>query len=167
MIEDVSLKNSIEFAVAVEDNGVNFYGRLAKKFSTNQDLSNLFELLGKDEEVHKLQFSDLLNHLPEEAGISSSPEKRDYVRAMSISEFFSRHQGPFADVDKIGNRDQALERVFSFEKATLGFYQAVQGLIGNNSVLNQVIEAEKSHVTRIMKVIMTGEKFRSLQDQWP
>ena len=67
----------------------------------------------------------------------------------------------------LGNRDDVLEKVFGFEKATLGFYQAVQDMIGGNPVLTQVIEAEKSHITRVMKVMITGAKFRSLQDQWP
>lgn len=167
MIEDISLKGCIEFAVATEDVGAKFYGRLARKFAGNQEVSNLFELLGKDEEVHKRQFSELLNKLPEEPGVSHSPEKSEYVRAMSISEFFSHDQGPFADIDKVENRDDALGKVFGFEKATLGFFQAVQDLIGENPILNQVIAAEKNHITRIMKVMITGEKFRSLQDQWP
>ena len=167
MIEDIPLKGCIKFAVATEDVGAKFYGQLAKRFAGNREVSDLFELLGKDEEEHKRQFSQLLNQLPEETGASHSPDKSEYIRAMSVSEFFSRDQGPFANIDKIGNRDDALDKVFGFEKATLGFYQAVQDLIGNNSILNQVIATEKSHITRLMKLIITGEKFRSLQDQWP
>jgi rubrerythrin len=167
LIKDITLKGCIEFAVATEDVGAKFYGQLAKKFADIRELSELFKLLGKDEEEHKLQFSKLLNQLPSETGASPSPEKSEYVRAMSASEFFSRVRGPFANIDKIGNRDDALEKVFGFEKATLGFYQAVQDLIGSNPVLNQIIEAEKSHITRLMKVMITGEKFRSLQDPWP
>ena len=167
MIEDISLKGCLEFAVATEDLGAKFYSRLAKRFAGNQEVANLFELLGRDEEVHKTQFSNLLKHLPEEVGVSNAPEKSEYVRAMSISEFFSHSQGPFANIDKIKNRDDALEKVFGFEKATLGFFQAARDLIGENSILNQVIEAEKGHITRLMKVIVTGEKFRSLQDTWP
>jgi rubrerythrin len=166
LLKDLSLKGCITFAVATEDVGAKFYSQLAKRFAGNREVSELFELLGKDEEEHKRQFSQLLNQLPEETGASHSPEKSEYVRAMSVSEFFSR-EGPLTNIDKIGNRDDALDKVFGFEKATLGFYQAVQDLIGGSPVLNQVIEAEKSHITRLMKVIITGEKFRSLQDQWP
>ncbi len=167
MIEDMSLRGCLEFAVATEDTGAKFYSRLARRFAGNQEVAKLFELLGKDEEVHKTQFSDLLKHLPEELGVSNAPEKSQYVRAMSISEFFSHSQGPFADIEKIENRDDALEKVFGFEKATLGFFQAMRDLIGENPALNQIIETEKSHITRLMKVIVTGEKFRSLQDIWP
>jgi len=166
MLEDVSLKSCLEFAVATEDFGTKFYGRLAKKFSGNGEIANLFEQLGKDEQIHKQQFSELLEHVSPEKGEISAPEKSQYVRAMAISEFFSRYDGPFVDIDKIESRDDALEKAFAFEKATLGFYHAVQDVLGENSTLTQVIEIEKSHVTRLMKVMITGEKFRSLQDNW-
>ena len=167
MLEDISPKSCIEFAVVTEENGAKFYGHLAKKFASNQEISNLFELLGKDEEVHKEQFSELLKDVPRQVDEVSSPEKSQYVRAMSISEFFSHYQGPFADVDKIDSRDDALEKAFAFEKATLGFYHAAQDVLGENPTLTKVIEAEKSHISRLMKVMITGEKFRSLQDKWP
>jgi rubrerythrin len=167
MLEDISMKSCMEFAVVTEENGAKFYGRLAKKFAEKQEIAKLFELLGKDEEVHKQQFSELLKHVPPEAGETSAPEKSQYVRAMSIGEFFSRYEGPFVDIDKIEKRDDALEKALGFEKATLGFYQSVREVLGENPTLSEVIETEKSHITRLMKVLITGEKFRSLQDKWP
>jgi len=157
----------MEFAVVTEENGAKFYDRLSKKFANNQEIANLFSSLSKDEQIHKQQFSKLLKDVPQQMGELSSPEKSQYVRAMSIGEFFSSYQGPFVDIDKIESRDDALEKAFALEKATLGFYHAVQDVLGNNPTLTEVIEAEKSHITRLMKVMITGEKFRSLQDKWP
>jgi rubrerythrin len=165
-MEEITLKKCIEFAVATEDNGARFYNIMAGKFDDNQEISDLFKSLSRDEMVHKQQFSELLSQVPEDTGVSNTPEKRDYLRAMSISEFFSHHQGPFKDADKIVNRDDALEKAFNFEKATLGFYQAVQDTLGKNPTLTEVIETEKSHITRLMKAMITGEKLRSLQDVW-
>ena len=166
MLNDVTLKSSLEFAVKTEDIGSQFYSRLAKKFADNKEVADIFSRLSRDEEVHKSQFSRLLAQLPDEAGMVSAPEKSEYVKAMSISEFFSPRHGPFADIDTIEDRDDALEKAFGLEKATLGFYRAVQDAIGENDTLKQVIEAEKSHVVALMKVLMTGAKFRSLQDTW-
>jgi rubrerythrin len=166
MIKDLSLKSCIEFAVATEEMGAQFYSQLAGKFAGNRELADVFRQLGQDEEVHKDQFSELLNHLPQETGTSKA-ENSDYVRAMSMSEFFSRDKGPLANIDSVESRDNALEKVFGFEKATLGFYQAAKDIIGENLTLNEVIEAEKSHITRLMKIMITGAKFRSLQDVWP
>lgn len=166
MIPEITLKNYIELAVATEENGAKFYQKLAKKFANNEDVSDLFTRLAKDEAIHKAKFLELLNDLPEE-GISLAPERAQYVKAMSTSKFFSRKRGPFKDIDKIINRDDALETAFSFEKATLGFYQAVRDFfVGDSKVLIKVIEAEKEHVVKIMGVMMTGAKFRGLENDW-
>ncbi|NQT74285.1 MAG: ferritin-like domain-containing protein [Chloroflexi bacterium] len=167
MIENVSLKQCMDFAVATEDIGAKYYDRLSDKFSDNPEISDLFSQLCKDERIHIQQFSELLNNLPPETDLSNSPEKAQYVRAMSISEFFSHHQGPFQDDKEIENRDDALERAFNFEKATLGFYKAVEESLGPNPTLTKVIETEKGHIVNLMKsMLVEGSKFRSLQDVW-
>ena len=104
---------------------------------------------------------------PEVAADVQSSEMNDYLRAMSHSLFFSRYQGPFKDVDTVKDRDDALQKALDFEKATLGFYKAVEEVQGSSALLSQIIEAEKSHVVVIMKALLVeGSKFRSLQDTW-
>ena len=90
MIEDITVKNCLEFAIKTEEIGSQLYERLAKKLSHNTDVSKIFKQLGRDELVHK-----------NEVGIVEAPEKREYVKAMSISEFFSPTHGPFANIDEI------------------------------------------------------------------
>ena len=93
-------------------------------------------------------------------------ERAQYLRAMSISEFFSTSSGPFGDPDSIRDRKDALQRAFEFEKAVLGYYQALQELLGDNDVLRQLIHAEKGHVKAVMKLLLTDAKPRTLQDAW-
>ena len=167
MLDDLSFRSAIEFAVATEDTGTRFYSRLAQKFSDNKQISDVFTQLSRDEMVHKRQFSNLLANMPSEPGSVGSPEKTEYLKAMAISEFFSHHQGPFKGIEGIHDRDEALERAFNFEKATLGFYKAIEDVLGENPVLKEVMEAEKKHIVTLMKnVVITGAKFRSLQDEW-
>lgn len=165
MAEDMTLKKIIEFAVATEELGANFYSRMSHRFSDKAEVSEIFSRLSRDEEVHRKQFSAMLEDLPEQPGITDAPEKREYVKAMSISEFFS-DRGPFKDADKIEDRDDVLEMAFNFEKDTLGFYQAIQDVMLESNTLKEIIEAEKEHVRILMRVMMAGAKFRSLQDAW-
>jgi len=168
MIEDLSLKGCLEFAVATEEAGTEFYEKLAAKFGSNKETSEIFSHLAADEQVHKNQFAALLKKAPEEEGSSAAPEKKEYLKAMSVSEFFSSHRGPFKDVDKIQDRNDALQKALDFEKATLGFYKAVEDFHGKRDLLTQVIEAEKAHVVVIMKALLVeGSEFRGLQDRWP
>ena len=165
-MEEMTLKKCIEFAVATEENGARFYKQMAGKFAANREISDLFKSLSKDETVHRKKFAKLLSKVPQDSGVSNAPEQSEYLRAMSISEFFSHRQGPFKDAGKIKSMDDALEKAFDFEKATLGFYQAVQDVLGKNRTLTSIIKEEKSHITSLMKALVTGEKFRSLQDEW-
>jgi len=168
MIEDITLKGCIEFAVATEELGVKIYSKLAAKFANIKDITHIFTQLAEDEQVHRQQFVEMLKKTLAVEGISSSPEKHEYLKAMSLSEFFSHYSGPFQDVDKIQNRNDALQKALEFEKATLGFYRAVEETLGKHEPLNQIIEVEKDHVIVLMKALLVeGSKFRSLQDVWP
>jgi delta-aminolevulinic acid dehydratase/porphobilinogen synthase len=92
---------------------------------------------------------------------------RNYVQAMSYSIFFSRFHGPFRDIDAIEDRDDALQTALEFEKATLGFYKAVEDAEGSSQILTKIMDAERSHIVVIMKALLVeGSKFRSLQDTW-
>lgn len=165
-MEEMTLKRCIEFAIATEENGARFYKRMAGKFAGNPEVSDLFKALAKDEMVHRKKFVNLLGKMPQESSVSNAPEQTEYLRAMSISEFFSHRHGPFKGADKIRSIDEALETAFDFEKATLGFYHAVQDVLGKNRTLTSIIKEEKGHVTSLMKALVTGEKFHSLQDEW-
>jgi rubrerythrin len=167
MIEDVTLKGCMEFAVATEELGAKIYKRLAEKFNHTKDVSDLFSHLAKDEQAHKQAFSELLKKAPSEIGVSETPEKRDYLRAMSISEFFSHH-GPLQNTDKIQDRNDAIQIALDFEKATLGFYRAVEDVLGKQELLSEVMETERNHVIILMKALLVdGSAFRGLQDRWP
>ena len=168
MIEDVTLKGCLEFAIATEERGAKIYAGLASTFSANQEIAQLFSRLAEDEQVHRQQFSQFLKNAPSEEKIISSPGERDYLKAMSLSDFFSQQSGPLRDIEKIQDRSDALQKVLEFEKATLGFYKAVEDVLGPHEMLSQVIEVEKNHVVVLMKALLVeGSAFRSLQDRWP
>jgi rubrerythrin len=166
MLEDITLAKCVEFAIATEESGEKFYQAMADKFSDNREISDLFSRLALDERVHKQQFSKYLKEIPGADPAPLRDESFEYLKAMSISEFFSTGKGPFKDVEKVKDRDEALSHAFEMEKATLGYYNAMKDVIGENDVLDSIIRAEQDHVASIMKVMITGGKFRSLQDKY-
>jgi rubrerythrin len=166
MIEDMTIKGCMEFAVATEELGAKMYTRLAETFGDTKDMAELFTRLAEDEKIHKQLFSALLQKISTEKG--DTPENLDYLKAMSISEFFSRHRGPFHKIDTIRDRNDALETALNFEKATLGFYKAMEDVLGKQEPLTQVMETEKKHIVILMKALLVeGSAFRGLQDIWP
>jgi len=165
MTDAMTPRQAIEFAVKTEELGTKFYQQLVLKFSDHPELKELFELLAKDEVMHEAQFRKLLEKTPPDEGVSTGPEFQ-YLRAMSLSQFFMGQEGLKKKCKAIENKDDALGVAFELEKATLQFYNAMREVLGANDTLDSVIEAEKAHLTKVMQYIITDSKFRGLADKW-
>ena len=74
MLEELTVRKAVEFAVKTEELGNIFYTRLAKKFSEDTEISEIFSTLAKDELAHRKQFNELLEKVPEDPGVSSRDE---------------------------------------------------------------------------------------------
>jgi len=161
MLEQLTVKKAVEFAVTTEKLGAQIYDKLAKRFADQPDLVEVFSTLARDEVAHEREFKALLERLP----LEDKPlqyEQEQYLRAMAISEIFSEEKGLHRNVDSIGSRESALERVLTLEKSTLSYYQAMKDVLGPNEALDAIIQAEKRHVVQVMKYFITGEKVKSL-----
>jgi len=160
MLEQVTLRKAVEFAVTTEKLGAEIYEKLARRFADNTELKDMFGTLARDEVAHEREFKALLDRLPAEKPLQY--EQSQYLRAMSISEVFSGDKGLHRNVDAITGREDALERVLDLEKSTLAFYQAMRDVLGGNEALDAIISAEKRHVVQVMQYLITGEKAKTL-----
>lgn len=165
MPEQHTIQNAIDFAVAIEETGAKTYAALAKRFDDRKELQETFALLARDEESHKIQFQALRDKVPiAPAAGSDRDDAYRYLRAMAMSEFFDGGKGPVKALEQAGSVQDALLTVLGVEKATLGYYVALQEAMGGHEILAAVIRAEKQHVARLMKYILTDEKMKGLGD---
>jgi rubrerythrin len=160
MLEQVTLRKAVEFAVTTEKLGAEIYQKLARRFADSTELKDMFGTLARDEVAHEREFKALLDRLPAEKPLQY--EQEQYLRAMSISEVFSGEKGLHRNVDAITGREDALERVLDLEKSTLAFYQAMRDVLGGSEALDAIISAEKRHVVQVMQYLITGEKAKTL-----
>ena len=167
MLDEPTPKKAIEFAIKTEELGNIFYTRMAKKFNEDKEISEIFSLLAKDEVAHQKQFEQLLEKVPDDLGVSSRREDRlAFLKVMSRSEFFMGTDGLYAKLDEIKTTQDALEKAFRLEKDTLGYYQAMKDVIGESIILDAIIEAEKSHIVKVIEYMITGSKMRGLDDDY-
>lgn len=160
MLEDLTPRKAVEFAIKTEEIGEKLYIKLAKKFAEEPETKALFEQLAKDEAVHQRQFRTLLDTLPQPDG--PIPYEQDqYLKAMAISNVFYGLNKAMADSDSL---EDALHRALQLEKNTILFYTAMRETLGENEALEKMIEMEKGHAKQLMKHLITGAKLRSLQD---
>lgn len=161
MLEHLNPKMAVEFAIKTEELGAQGYEKLARRFKEDAELAEIFSVLAREEVAHAQAFKALLKKVPDTAE-SSGDEKFQYLRAMSISEFFSSTRGVFADPDAIKSREDALQRALGLEKATLQYYQAMREVLDDSEVLDPIIAAEKRHVLNIMRYLMTEAQVRQI-----
>jgi len=164
MIKDLTLRKAIELAVVTEQMGADFYDRLKHKFANQKELAEIFDQLVRDERKHETQFKTVLESVPEQDIRAEQFEQYQYLRATAISSFF-RKDG-LKNTDDIETSNDALGKALAFEKATLQYYEAIRDILGEQPQLEQIIDAERSHVVAIMKVIVADAKFRGLDYNW-
>ena len=166
MLEELTPRKAIEFAMKTEELGQIFYKRLAGKYEENKEMAELFTLLARDEAVHEKQFRSLMETTPPDEFVSNQEERLQYLRIMSMSQFFMGEKGLKGKVDEIKDASDALMLALELEKATLQFYSAMKELMGEDKTLDAVIKAEKVHLGKIMRYLMTDAKFRGITDNF-
>jgi len=163
---EFSTKRAMEFAVNIEEVGAKAYKQLAEKCKDDEEVTAIFTRLAQDEVSHGKYFQGLLEKVPDEEGPNDYDEDFGVLKAMAMSEFFSTRDGLKADMDAIKGRDDALQRAFELEKATLSYYRALKDVMENGEALDGIIAAEKEHLTTVMRYMVTEAKFRGLGDSF-
>jgi rubrerythrin len=154
VIEELTLKKAVAFAVQTEELAAHFYKRLAHRFADDEELSAIFTKLLEDEKRHAQRFAELGRDLPAE-----HPEQyrqKQYLRAIALSEIFSDEKGIAKQIEAIGSRDEALQRVLELEKTTLLYYEGMRPLLGDSPALEWIIAEEQQHVIQITSYLAEG-----------
>lgn len=146
MLNEPTVRKSLEFAVEAEKIGARFYERAAGKFSTDSEVVSLCRALAQEERLHQATFERLLKTAPADVR-DHQFEKDDYLRAMVRSEFFSR-RGSFKDLDDVEGPADMLAMAVAFEKDTLLYYLGLREVLGTDA-LDSVIAEEKKHIIRL------------------
>ncbi len=165
-IPDFNLRKAVDLAVITEQNGRQYYQRLAKRFDDEPELGRIFAQLARDEELHEQQFRRLRDGLPaEEPGEKQAkPFGANYLRAISLSKFFSA--GAFDRTEEISEPKDALIQALELEKATKFYYHELAEQLDDSGALDEIIAEERRHIETLLKVILTDARFRGLFDQW-
>lgn len=156
MLQKVTPETCVAFAIETEEKGAELYRELARKFAGDGELRELFEGLGRDEVHHGEQIRALGDRLvPRFRDRAITAEEQDFLRAMSMSDFFSGPGGLGTDVGGIRSREDALRRALHLEKATLGYYRALRDVVGPDEILDALIAMEKKHVLKVTARLVT------------
>lgn len=167
MIEKVTVRRALEFAVEAEKVGAEFYTRLSEIYGDDDELHEMFTLLARDEQRHARQIGDILAELPAEAGGELPEDEAAYLRAIATAEFFYGRNDPLAALDGTPERDDVLELAHDLEKSTLLYYFEMKRILGDRGDrLDPVIEMEKEHLRKVIAYAVTDATMRGLSDTY-
>jgi rubrerythrin len=140
-----SVREVVEQAVQTEKLGYDFYTTMAKKFSDNNELQKLFQLLAAHETKHGASFANLKNKLMDQV-----PEGWDevtlYLKAIVDSEFFLGKDKCLPSLEHVKTALQAIDFALCFERETLLYYHALREALKEKDFIDAIIMEEKSHI---------------------
>jgi rubrerythrin len=148
-----SLKDIIDIAVQIEENGERVYRNAAQKIE-NPSLRSLLQGLAEEEAQHAKWFEALIDTV---TGTGDFQEQEKMGRALLKNavgdQSFTLEDADFSSMEKI---EDLLKLAIEFEKDTVLFYGVLQPLIEDQQTLEQlhvVIQEEENHVRHLKKVL--------------
>lgn len=148
-----SLKDIIDIAVRIEQNGEKIYRRAAEKVQ-NPSLSTLLQWLADEEVKHVEWFAALKDKI---ADTGEHPEQEKFGRAL-LQNAVGTHSLALEDADfsAMNQVQDLIHLVMEFENDTILFYKMLQPLIEDQETLDQlhaIIQEEEDHALRLKKVL--------------
>jgi rubrerythrin len=148
-----SLKDIIDIAVQIEQNGERVYRNAAEKIE-DSSLRSLLLSLADEETQHAKWFEALIDKVP---GTEEFPEQEKMGRALLQdavgAQSFTLEDADFSSMKKI---EDLLNLAIEFEKDTALFYGMLQPLIEDQKTLEQlhaIIQEEEAHARRLKEML--------------
>ncbi len=151
MSELLNIKEVIDFAVQIEQNGYKFYNETRGKFE-DKDLKELFRFLGDEELKHE----NIFKNLAKEAGSFTPNEKYAGEYSAYVRDFLKIHalgneKALKEQTDAVKNTDDAVKMAMEFEKDSIVLFSMLKKYLGGKGeeLVDAVIQEELSHIHKI------------------
>lgn len=141
-----SIREIIDLAIHIEENGENVYRSAVGKIS-NPSLSSLLEWLA-DEEAKHIDWFNELRKAADNSPVDPQVEElgKSILRSVVGEQSFSLDEADFSKIDTVKD---LLHLAIEFEKDTILFYQMIQTFVQGREArdhLKEIIEEETRHV---------------------
>jgi|SRR5208283_391601 len=146
------VREILEFAVYIEQNGYEFYTETLKKFSDPQFVG-LFQYLAGEEIKHEQLFKKMADAAgsfePEE---TYEGEYKDYMQEFCKSHSLADRQTLKSKVANIHIFEDAIEMALSFEKDSVIFFSELKSATGFDRAgsVEKVINEELTHIRKLL-----------------
>lgn len=150
----LDVKEIMEFAVFIEEQGYEFYVDAMKKFSEPR-VTELFQYLADEEFKHEKIFKHLLIQAGEfKAGEPHDPEYQAYMREFCKAHSLANREATVARLAKASGLEEVLDMAMGFEKDSIIFFSELNGIYtkGNSAPVDKIIHEEMGHLRKIFQM---------------
>lgn len=141
-----------QFAIRIEENGENFYRKIAGK-SGDKEMKDIFTFLADEEVKHKKIFKDMVGKITQYEPSETYPgEYFQYLRSYADTLVFP------PDIEKELETAGGLTRILDFgirrELDSIMYYVEIKNVVPEtqHQVLDSIIKEERSHFVRLSKM---------------
>jgi rubrerythrin len=147
------VKEVLDFAVYIEQNGYEFYTEASKKFS-DPKIVELFKYLAGEETKHEQLFKEMAKKAEAiEAEESYKGEFSAYMKEFCASHSLANRNTIKQRLGKLKTLDDVIDMALSFEKDSVVFFSELKDIAAfdREKVIEKVIKEELDHMRKILK----------------
>ncbi|MCM8799422.1 MAG: ferritin family protein [Candidatus Omnitrophica bacterium] len=144
----------LEFAIRIEENGEDFYRKVAKRFKS-KEIKDTFNYLADEEVKHKKIFENMLSKIEDYQPPQSYPEEYFlYLRAYANEHIFTEDKQSEVMAKNIKNIKEAIDFALRIELDSILYYLEAKNLVskGQMDILNKVIDEEHRHYLKLSEM---------------
>lgn len=141
----------VEIAIQIERNGLAFYQCVAGSLE-HEETKTLFGFLSKQEEKHIKDFQSLFESFKKyQPPITNEEEYCAYIKMLADMNVFTKKEGIAPVLEKVKNKEDALDVAMAFEKDSILFYRELDELTqgSQKAAVEEIIRQEKEHLRRL------------------
>lgn len=142
----LNINKLLQFAVELEERGVNFYENWADKTDTDE-LKMIFLLLAEEEKHHKELFSKIaIAHKDPDKGMEISEEYAEYLDQFAYDILFNKE-----DIKLVKSLRDAIEIAKKQELDAMLFYTDIKNHVSAEytGAVEQIISEERKHFKKL------------------
>jgi len=151
----------VGLAIRIEENGEEFYTRLANA-TKNLQVKETFEFLAGEERKHRNLFREIQQRIGEFKPIYESypGEYLNYVKALAEENIFTKERYGQLLANQLKTNTAALDTAIGLEKDSILFYDEIKNFIpeSEHETINEIIRQEKEHMRKLSEIKRIQQK---------
>ncbi|MDY6836374.1 MAG: ferritin family protein [Thermodesulfobacteriota bacterium] len=150
-----TIRDIIDLAIQIEENGERVYRKAAQKVSATSIAALLLQL-ADDEVKHAKWFSDMKEKVTRSVDDSEVEERgKRVLQGILGDQSFSLKDADFASIEEV---EGLLRVAIEFEEDTVLFYEMIRSFVDDKETLDHldtIIEEENHHVSLLKRSLLT------------